>query len=74
MKCEIGEYLSLQSRTRGVEIRASTRLVALAALTASVHSEALYHASTYFKLQVSTIMPALLTPLQDVEIPELDHQ
>ncbi|KAI0921764.1 hypothetical protein AcV5_000732 [Taiwanofungus camphoratus] len=56
------------------EVRNRTRLVALAALTASVHSEALYHASTYFKLQVSTIMPALLTPLQDVEIPELDHQ
>ncbi|KAF9821208.1 hypothetical protein IEO21_00816 [Rhodonia placenta] len=50
-------------KVNDTEITNRTRLVGLAALTAAVHSEALYHSSTHFNLQVTTIMPALLTSL-----------
>ncbi|PCH41155.1 hypothetical protein WOLCODRAFT_70616 [Wolfiporia cocos MD-104 SS10] len=56
------------------ETRNRTRLVGLASLTAAVHSEALYHASSHFKLQVSTILPALLTPVIEADIETLNHE
>ncbi|KAI0736189.1 hypothetical protein C8Q72DRAFT_769172 [Fomitopsis betulina] len=61
-------------RTDDHEIRNRTRLVGLSALIAAVHSEALYHTSTNFNLQVSVIIPALLTPLLDVDIDTLNHE
>ncbi|KZT74275.1 hypothetical protein DAEQUDRAFT_781708 [Daedalea quercina L-15889] len=56
------------------ETRNRTRLVGLAALIAAVHSEALYHASTHFKLQMSVIIPALFTPILEVGIDTLNHE
>ncbi|KAH9938265.1 uncharacterized protein B0H18DRAFT_966299 [Fomitopsis serialis] len=56
------------------ETRNRTRLVGLAALIAAVHSEALYHTSTHFKLQVSTVTPALLIPLLDVDVETLNQE
>ncbi|TFY61600.1 hypothetical protein EVJ58_g4417 [Rhodofomes roseus] len=56
------------------ETRNRTRLVGLAALIAAVHSEALYHSSTHFKLQVSTVTSALLTPLLEADVDTLNHE
>ncbi|CCL99429.1 uncharacterized protein FIBRA_01447 [Fibroporia radiculosa] len=56
------------------EVRNRTRLVGLATLTAAVHSEALYHSFTHFKLQVSAIIPALLTVFTEVEVDTLKNE
>ncbi|KAH9951692.1 hypothetical protein B0H21DRAFT_186856 [Amylocystis lapponica] len=56
------------------EVKNRTRLVSLAAITASMNSEALFNSSTTFKQQVSTLMPAVLTPLLEVDIATLSHE
>ncbi|KAH9049151.1 hypothetical protein EDB84DRAFT_1657862 [Lactarius hengduanensis] len=50
-----------------------TRLVGLAALTGVVTSEALYSSST-FKTQVSALVPAVLSSLQEVELFMLEDE
>ena len=50
-----------------------TRLVGLAALTSVVTSEALYSSST-FNVQVNTLVPALLSNLQEVELSTLEDE
>lgn len=52
----------------------STRLVGLAALTSVVTSEALYHSSTQLQAQVTTLIPAILMPLLEVDLHVLDHE
>ena len=49
------------------------RLVGLAALTSVVTSEALYSSST-FNDQVTTLIPALLSNLQEVDLPALEDE
>ena len=49
------------------------RLVGLAALTSVVTSEALYSSST-FNVQVTTLIPALLSNLHEVELPALEDE
>lgn len=49
------------------------RLVGLAALTSVVTSEALYSSST-FNDQVTTLIPALLSNLQEVELLALEDE
>lgn len=49
------------------------RLVGLAALTSVVTSEALYSSST-FNVQVTTLIPALLSNLQEVELSALEDE
>ncbi|KAI0284326.1 hypothetical protein BGY98DRAFT_948966 [Russula aff. rugulosa BPL654] len=49
------------------------RLVGLAALTSVVTSEALYSSST-FNVQVTTLIPPLLSNLQEVELPALEDE
>lgn len=56
------------------DICCSTRLVGLAALTGVVTSEALYNSTTQLKAQISTIMPALMVPLLEVEVSILDTE
>ncbi|KZT12564.1 uncharacterized protein LAESUDRAFT_753636 [Laetiporus sulphureus 93-53] len=56
------------------ENRNRTRLLGLTSLTAVVHSEALFHQSTQFNLQVSTIMPALLTSILEVDLATLNFE
>ncbi|PSS05382.1 hypothetical protein PHLCEN_2v3871 [Hermanssonia centrifuga] len=56
------------------EVRNRTRLVGLATLTGVVTSEALYHSPTQFKAQVTTLIPALVVPLLEVEVLSLDHE
>ncbi|KAL6309605.1 hypothetical protein BKA93DRAFT_274079 [Sparassis latifolia] len=61
-------------RSDDAEIRNRTRLVGLAALTAAVNSDALFHSITQFKTQVSTMMPALLAPLLEVDTNLLEFE
>jgi hypothetical protein len=49
------------------------RLVGLAALTSVVTSEALYSSST-FNVQVTSLIPPLLSNLQEVELPALEDE
>ena len=50
-----------------------TRLVGLAALNGVVTSEALYSSST-FKGQVSILVPAILSNLQEIELSVLEDE
>jgi hypothetical protein len=50
-----------------------TRLVGLAALTSVATSEALFSSST-FNIQVTTIVPAFLSNLQEVELSALEDE
>lgn len=56
------------------EVMNRTRLVGLAALTAVVTSEALYHSTQQLKAQVSVFMVALVAPLLLVEVLALDQE
>ncbi|KAH9006927.1 hypothetical protein EDB86DRAFT_3060946 [Lactarius hatsudake] len=77
------DYLSILERfcrmSRAVsssgdsEFTNRTRLVGLAALTGVVTSEALYSSST-FKTQVSVLVPAVLSSLQEVELSVLEDE
>jgi hypothetical protein len=58
---------------RQLSIPPRTRLVGLAALTSVVTSEALYSSST-FNVQVTTLVPALLGNLQEVELSGLEDE
>ncbi len=51
-----------------------TRLLGLAAILGVVTSEVLYYSSTQFKPQISTLVPALLIPLFNVEVPVLEEE
>ncbi|KAI0701799.1 hypothetical protein BC835DRAFT_1411283 [Cytidiella melzeri] len=70
------EVFSLMGRTEtgDAEVMNRTRLVGLAALTGVVTSDALYNSTTQLKMQISTLIPALLIPLLDGEISVLDHE
>ena len=55
-------------------IQISTRLLGLAAILGVVTSDVLYYSSTHFKPQISTLVPALLAPLFNVEVPLLEDE
>ncbi|KAF8505667.1 hypothetical protein F5888DRAFT_1650886 [Russula emetica] len=61
------------SPTGDLDFTNRIRLVGLAALTSVVTSEALYSSST-FNIQVTTLIPALLSDLQEVELPALEDE
>lgn len=64
----------MQCQSRGAQLFDSTRLVGLAALVGVVTSEVLYNSTSQFKVQISTLIPAFLVPLLEVDISALDNE
>ncbi|KAK7695970.1 hypothetical protein QCA50_000609 [Cerrena zonata] len=56
------------------EIKRRTRLLGTMVILGVVTSEALYYSSNQFSSQISTIMPALIIPLLDVDVSTLNHE
>ncbi|KAI0092076.1 hypothetical protein BDY19DRAFT_928213 [Irpex rosettiformis] len=70
------QIFSLMGRieTPDREVTSRTRLVGLAALTSVVTSEVLYNSTTQLKMQISTLIPALLIPLLDEDVIQLEQE
>ncbi|KAI0796779.1 hypothetical protein C8Q75DRAFT_710209 [Abortiporus biennis] len=64
----------ISSTTLDHEIRNRTRLLGLSAILGVVTSEVLYYSSTQFKPQISTIVPALIIPLLNVDVANLEEE
>ncbi|KAF7967328.1 hypothetical protein HWV62_34705 [Athelia sp. TMB] len=65
---------SAETKDKDHEFRNRTRLVGLSALASVVNSEALYHASSHFKTQVSIIIRPLLVTLLYADVAILEQQ
>ncbi|KAH8105952.1 hypothetical protein BXZ70DRAFT_886723 [Cristinia sonorae] len=56
------------------EVRNRTRLLGLSAVLGVVASDVLYYSSTQFLPQITTLIPALIIPLLNVDISTLEHE
>ncbi|CAL1700936.1 unnamed protein product [Somion occarium] len=70
----IGVDRYIDSETTDHEVKHRTRLLGLTVVLGVVTSEALYHSASQFGPQISTIVPALIIPMLDVEVSILEHE
>ena len=75
MKSSVGESsFGLYAWQPSLDTTHRTRLLGTTVILGVVTSEALYYSSNQFGSQISTIIPALIIPLLDVDVATLNHE